>query len=145
MSLSLSNSPLVVYINTEYVILSMRFLTRWLTSSDFSALSMALWNTTLKAYRNRSGICIHSAMMACTCTYQNSIHNNEHRLSDGGYFGTRHQWNRMGKIKYWNTVIGISFIRHVKDGRYAMYIIRMLLCTSGWYMFKYKGTLSENW
>ena len=49
-SLSLSNSPRVVYINTEYVMLSMRFSTLCLTSGLGSALSMALWNTTLKAY-----------------------------------------------------------------------------------------------
>lgn len=50
-SLSHSNSPLVVYMNTEYVIHSIRFITLLVTSGAGSALRIAFWKTTLNAFR----------------------------------------------------------------------------------------------
>ena len=51
-SLSFSKRPLEVYMNTMYVMLSMRCNTRCFTSSDFSARSIAFWKTTLNACSN---------------------------------------------------------------------------------------------
>ena len=53
-SLSLSKRPRAVYMNTEYVMESIKWLTRSLTSSLLGARLMAVWNTTVKAYRGRS-------------------------------------------------------------------------------------------
>lgn len=49
MSLSFSNRPLVVYVYTENVILSIKFITRCFTSSAGSERSIAFSNTTLNA------------------------------------------------------------------------------------------------
>lgn len=50
MSLSLSNRPLVVYMNTENEIQSIRFTTRCTTSPAASAFSIAFSKTTLNAW-----------------------------------------------------------------------------------------------
>ena len=52
----------------------MRFLTRWFTSSELLALSMALWNTTLKAYREKN-ILLWSDLRSCKHdTHQREYH-----------------------------------------------------------------------
>jgi len=51
MSLSLSNSPLLVYVKIKYVTLSIKLATRLLRASTGSANLIAFWKTVLNALR----------------------------------------------------------------------------------------------